>query len=725
MINYIRQALGRVRPHNNVKVPTVFQFSETECGIAALSMMFAYYKFNIPFELLRDKCGSGRDGCKASVLIKVAQDYGFDADAYRIDLDEIKDLAQPVIAFWNFSHYVVINGIGTDRVFINDPAHGAISVSMDAFDKAFTGIIISITPTDKIVKTKNKIKWYVFFIEWLSGFHFEFIFLLICLLSILSCTIFNSALTSIFIDQCIISNNKSLTMYMFCFSIILTILYIGSSIIQKWNQFKICAYAGILKSSLIFSHILKLPLLFYSLRQKSEIISILIRSEVIVNLLFNNATNAVIALITSIMCFIIMLKIDIWLSFFSLVLYILSCISALIFSKINFSYEKSNITALGRLYSHNISSIRNLETIKSCGLENKFLKKWYELFSNKIMNYDRSQKIISMGNSFNKFYNSLSILVILYLGAYRVSNGNISIGNLVAYYSIYLIFSNSLNIMIRALNDSQGAYVSHTRIMDIMNYEKDLRFIPKMDCRIQENNSLLAISCQDLCFSYNINNLPTLNNVNFEIKKGEHIAFVGSTGSGKSTLAKIICGLYPLNKGNLFIFGEPIFAIDSKEFPRIFSYVSQDVNLFSGTIYENITLWGGSDLLIKVKNAIDVACLSEFINEKGLHSKVGENGNNLSGGEKQRIEIARAIVQDTPILILDEATSALDICTETMLINNLRKLDKTIIFVAHRLSTIKHCDKIFVMNSGVITEAGSHHDLIQSRKYYFNLIKDE
>ena len=262
------------------------------------------------------------------------------------------------------------------------------------------------------------------------------------------------------------------------------------------------------------------------------------------------------------------------------------------------------------------------------------------------------------------------------------------------------------------------------RVNDIFCHEKERRFL-------NINNSPLLVqsqpivACKNVDFSYNKMGSPILSDVNIEIYTGQHIAFVGATGSGKSTLAKLICALFQANSGKIEVYGNDISSLSPENIAEYFAYVSQDVSLFSGRIYENLTLWKKNISFSEIQKAIYTANLDEIIASRSLEGKVEENGDNFSGGEKQRLDIARALIQNSHVLVLDEATSALDIQTEKTIIDNLKKMNKTIIFVAHRLSTIQHCDQILVLENGQIVERGRHDQLILNKSYYYDLIQNE
>jgi ATP-binding cassette subfamily C protein len=357
-------------------------------------------------------------------------------------------------------------------------------------------------------------------------------------------------------------------------------------------------------------------------------------------------------------------------------------------------------------------------------LERNVLEKWRDLFTRKISIQDKSNTFTLMNDAIANFFGYLSMITLFMIGGRQVAEGHISTGYLMAYYSLHLFYYDSLTALLQALKDSQTAYLSHIRVNNIFCYDEDNRF-KNNNSTVSEKNLPPLIACSNVDFFYNKNIPATLHNIHLVIKPLQHIAFVGGTGSGKSTLAKLLCALLQTQSGKITVDGRDLDNLSQQDIASLFAYVAQDISLFSGTLYDNLTLWKESVSPHEINTAIQIACLEEVIAKKSLNGQVAENGNNFSGGERQRIDIARALIQNTQVLVLDEATSALDNLTEMKLLANLRKLDKTIIYVAHRLSTIQHCDQNFVMKNGSIIENGNHDELIQIKSHYYRLIQNE
>jgi ATP-binding cassette subfamily C protein len=722
-MRYIPRLFG---PYNGVKTSSILQLAATECGVASLAMIFAYYKANVPIEVLREKCGSSRDGVKATTLIKIAENYGFHAAGYKVELEDIQALTKPVIAFWRFNHYIVVNGVRKNTVFINDPAYGAMTVTLEEFDRSFTGIILDISPTAETLPIKKKSLFRPMVKEWLALYKSELCFVLMCMLVVIGGPLLNSTFSRFFIDYCIIGKNTHWIPAIVIISIISGLIFTRSLLTQKISQFRLTAKASIIKSSQIMLHMLQLPLLFYSLRQKPEIIAVLMRAEVIANILFQSLSSILVSALASCFCLYFLLKLDPVLLGCLIVCSFIFLLVFTILSRLNYSYEQGSVNALGKFYGMTLSSIKNCETIKTCGLEAKTVTRWMSVLMGKIQAQDKSNTLNLVINAMHQSLGSISMFLTLCIGGYRIADGLLSVGNLMAFYALQLYFSAQLLTVFRSLKEMQNANVSYTRIHDMLEYQVDDRF--RRDFPRQNDSAALAtplLQCQDISFHFNKSEPPTLSNIHLEIKRGQHIALVGGTGSGKSTLVKVLSNLYSASAGSIIINGLSISHYPSETLSRLFAYVAQDVTLFSGTLYENLTLWRDDISPDIINAAIYDACLDALVAARGLHVKVDENGSNFSGGERQRIDIARALIQSASILILDEATSSLDIQTEALLIERLRRRHLTILFVAHRLSTIQHCDQILVLEKGQIIERGTHEQLIAQPSHYYRLLQEE
>lgn len=705
-------------------VKPILQFSATECGVASLAMLFSYYHLHISMEVLRERCGASRDGTKASTLIEVAESFGFMGSAYRVELEDIAAIKKPVIAFWRFHHYVVIKGVGKNKIYINDPALGPITVNPSEFDKYFTGIIIDLEPTDRVIPVRRIPTYRPMISAWLSERISAFCFLLTCMLLTIMTPLMNTKLSSVFIDYCIIGQNDNWLPSLAVFATTLGVVLLIALRLQKIVQFRLTMKSSIIKSANIMNHVLKLPLLFFSLRHKPEVVAILMRAEAVASTLFQSLSNALINSIMVLVTFIFLLYADRELTFLIMLQLVLFVCLTRVLTALNYHYGQMGVTHIGKYYNITLSTLKNIETIKTIGAESNSMIRWLHTLYDKISVLDKSVWIFLLLDTSSQSFQSISTVITLCVGGFKVANGALSVGGLMTFYGLQIFLSNQIIAIIHAVKNLQNSMAIESRINDLLHYQTDKRF-HQDQLIMQQHHCNNILSCRSLSFSYNHAALPVLSNINLDILPKQHVAFVGGTGSGKSTLVKILAHLYFPSSGSVLFHGKDYQQGGELEFSAHFAYVSQEVSLFSGTIYDNLTMWRTDVPMSLIDAAICDACLDDLIQQRGLYGKVEEGGCNFSGGERQRLEIARAIIQSPSILVLDEATAALDVVTEETIINQLRTRNVTIIFIAHRLNTVRHCDQIFVMEQGRIVEQGCHEDLILKQSHYHRLLSTD
>lgn len=694
-----KTCFGICLPYNKVKTKTIYQFSQTECGIAALAIILSFYKCYVSLDQLRHQCGTSRDGNNMSTLIKAANTYGFVASAYQVELEDLKKLSEPIIAFWRFSHYIVIDGVGKNKVFINDPSCGRLKISFVEFNKSFTGIILVISPTQHSVVNKPKSIISSMLCKWLWQYRHTLFYLFLCLSIVTVCSILYAKITGVIIDFCIVRHNFYLFPYFIAMVLLINFFDISINLSKKFYQFKLITHASIMKSTQVLAHVLQLPMLYFSLRQKSEIIVLISQIESIIHSLAKNILSMIITSITLIACVILMIKINLILSLVSLSIAIVSCAIFYFFSNINIANENLKNTVSTKLYSYTLTSLSNLETFKCYSYQKSAMLKWRSRLYNKLRVMDKSFILQAILQMFTRLIELLYLNMILILGGYQFINHKISIGSLLCYYLLHLYFCANINMLYQTIKECQSAYVAHLRINDIELHKKDQRFIVKNKDNINDSYSPI-ICARQVSFSYNQDTL--LYDITFDLEKGQHMALLGGTGSGKSTLAKLLSGLYQPTSGLIKIYNQNLVTLSAATISQMIAYVSEDGSLFSASLYDNLTMWRDNISPKLLDQAVYVACLDELINDRGLYTEINEFGGNFSGGERQRIHIARAIIQNTPILILDESMSALDNETRTQLITRLKELDKTIIFISHQLSAVEHCYPLYTLSRGCI-----------------------
>lgn len=704
-----------------MKLAPILQLSSTECGIASLAMICAYYGYHIELDELRNRCGVSRDGVRASVLMQTAESLGLQAAAYRVELDAVATLKIPVIAYWRFNHFIVIKQVRRNKVYINDPASGAAVVSLDEFDKCFTGIILVMKPSAEFKRLPARAKWRPMLRDWLAHRLHALLFVLICMLITLIIPLFNTRMYAVFIDYCLLRQQRAWLPALSMLVLFAAFIMMFAVKLLQESQFRLSMKAGLMQSARMVQHLLKMPLLYFSLRQKAELTALVLRAEAATASLFKSLGTALASVAAALLSLIMMTALDSQLALWLLGILFLYTVPLVIMSKQAAGYEQSNIVAGGRYFSDMLAGIKSAETIKVCGVEVSLISKWQGAMQGKINAQDLTRSLMIKLQLCYQSYNVLSMMFTLGFGAIRVAEGAMTLGGLMAFSSMQLFFTSQLLALQQTIKEWQAADAMQTRMNDLLAAETDTRFSKSALMVFKDKQT--ALRCENLTFHYYSSQRPVLSNINITIPDGDIVGFTGTTGSGKSTLVKVLAHLYAPSIGRIYLYGQHCQQGSAAVLPDFIAYVSQETSLFSGTIYENLTL-GLQDVSDNViQDALYDTCLTELIQVRGLHGRVEEGGSNFSGGERQRLEIARALIQSAKILILDEATSALDAVTEAAIIQHLRSRKITILMIAHRLSTLKDCDCIYVLRDGRLIEQGRHTDLLDNKSHYFALVE--
>lgn len=716
--------------HKVAKVPVIMQMEALECGAAALAMILAYHGKWIPLEKVRKDCGVSRDGSNLRDMVAAANFYGLKTDAYRCGMDDIKTLPLPAIIHWNFNHFVVLNGFKKNKAVINDPARGNIEVSIEEFDRSFTGVIVCFEKKDDFVPGGKQKSIMTFAKKRLKGTLVPFIFVVLTGLLLTFIGIVNPVFTRVFIDRILTRENPEWLLPVISAMTILILFQIIVQVINIIYMLKIRGKLAIVANSIFIWHVLRLPMHFFSQRQIGDIAMRQSSNEGIAETLINSLAPILLNLIMLIFYFFMVINISWQLTLLGLAAVIINMFLSNYISKKRINITRAQLRDAGKLASSTVSGIEMIETIKSAGAENGFFEKWsgYQASVNSsIVKFSKLNEYLGAVPGIVQGFANMAVLLI---GAMFIIQGTEGFTP-----GILLMFQGYLGKFIEPLDSfrnigqkMQEMRTGMERIEDVMNYEPDINYT---DSEIDENIEYTKLTgnmeMKDVTFGYKPLGEPLIENFNLTLKPGSRVAFVGASGCGKSTLAKLISGLYKPWSGQITFDGKSIEDIKREVFTSSIAVVDQDVVLFEDTISANIRMWDNSiedhDMIMAAKDAQ----IHEDIMKKegGYNHKVLEGGKNFSGGQRQRIEIARTLAKDPTIIILDEATSALDAKTEHEVINSITDRGVTCIIVAHRLSTIRDCDEIIVLDKGKVVERGTHDELFKNNGIYKKLITTE
>ncbi len=712
------------------KVPVVMQMEALECGAAALDMILAYHGKWVPLEKVRADCGVSRDGSNLRDMAAAANFYGLKVDAYRCGLDDVKSFPVPAIIHWNFNHFVVLNGFKKDKAVINDPARGTVEVSMDEFDRSFTGVIVCFEKTEKFIADGKQKSVMEFAKKRLKGTLVPFIFVILTGLLVTFIGIINPVFTRVFMDKILTGENPDWLIPVISGMAILIVFQIIVQAINIVYMLKIKGKLSIVANSIFMWHVLRLPMHFFSQRQIGDISMRQTSNESIADTLIQSLAPIVLNVIMLVFYFFMVVNISWQLTLLGLTAVIINMFLANYISQKRINITRVQIRDAGKLASTTVSGIEMIETIKSAGAENGFFEKWAGYQASVNSSIVRFLKVNEYIGSIPDILQGFTNMAILLIGAVFIMQGTNGFTP-----GILMMFQGYLGKFIEPLESFRGIgqqlqemRTSMERIEDVMNYEPDVDYKDSdFDENIEYTKLTGEVEIDNISFGYKPLGEPLIKDFNLKLKPGSRVAFVGASGCGKSTLAKLISGLYTPWSGEIKFDGQPIKKIKREVFTSSVAVVDQDVILFEDTIAANIKMWDDSIEDSSMIMAAKDAQIHEDIMKKdgGYNHKVLEGGKNFSGGQRQRIEIARTLAQDPTIIILDEATSALDAKTEHDVIESITDRGVTCIIVAHRLSTIRDCDEIIVLDKGKVVERGTHEELFKNNGAYVKLITTE
>lgn len=713
-----------------VKVPTVLQMESVECGAAALSIILGHHGKFVPLEKLRIACGVSRDGLKATNIIKAAKEFGLEAKGYSKSIEKLMQIQTPSIIFWNFNHFLVLEGFTKKKVYLSDPAQGRYQVTHDEFDEAYTGVVLTFNPGEKFEKGNEKRGLMSSLAARISNSKLSIIYLILASLFLVIPGLVIPSFIKIFIDKYLINGYSGFVMPLLL--IMGGVLIVNSVLvyIQQYYLLKLETKLALTTSSKFLWHVFHLPIVFFTQRYSGEIGNRVSLNDKVAKLLSGDLANAVLNIIVVIFYAFLMFSYDIPLTLIGI---FMAGINVMVLRYVSTARKDGNrrlSNENGKLLGTTTSGISMIETLKASGRENDFFTNWVGYLA-KVMNAQQELGWLTIRlNAIPPLVTSLTTTFILGVGALRIMDGEMTLGALVAFTYLMSNFISPVNQLI-----SVGAMLHETesdmnRIDDVINYEVDDQFKEvqngKPIVKTEMDNKLVGyFEMKNVTFGYNTTLPALIENFNLKLKPGNRVALVGGSGSGKSTVAKIASGLHKPWNGEILLDGKNREEIPRNIITESLAVIDQDVLIFNGTIKENISFWDTtiSDKSI-IQSARDAAIHDVIASRSDAYdSSVLEGGSNFSGGQRQRLEIARALATNPSILVMDEATSALDPTAEKVVMDNIKKRGCTCLIVAHRLSTIIDCDEIIVMEYGKIVERGTHHELMKKNGAYSKLIE--
>ena len=710
-------------------MPVIMQMEALECGAACLAMVLAYYQKWVPLEQVRLDCGVSRDGSNMKNVYLAAQQYGLEVHGYRMELEGLKkEVSFPCIIHWEFNHFVVLDGFKGNRAVINDPARGVVQVPMERFDESFTGLVLTFAPGEGFVPAGKRKSMTDYARKRLKGAAPAVVFVVLVSLISYLFGIIRPVMSRIFFDR-LLTGRAPDWLYPFLGVMIALAVF---EIVVQWAQtvynLKIDGKMAIEGNASYMWKVLKLPMAFFSQRMIGDILQRKSANASIAETLVQ--TVAPLALNTVMMVFYlaVMLRYSALMTLVGVASLLLNLFVARYLSEKRVNLTRVQMRDEGKLASATLAGISMAETIKAAGAEGGFFRKWsgYQAAVNK-----QQVKFAALNARVGlipEFITTASNYLVLFLGVRLAMDGRFTLGMIVTFQGLLSSFMDPAMTLVEAGQTIQEMRTEMERVEDIMGYPDDpaLKYGPETE---PADYAKLKgeVELKDVTFGYSRLGKPTVSHFSLHLKPGQRVAIVGPSGCGKSTVSKLITGLYQPWEGEILFDGKPAQTIPRSVFTGSVAMVDQDIVLFEDTIANNIRMWDTSIADFEVILAARDAQIHDDILQRpgGYQGRLTENGKDLSGGQRQRLEIARVLAQDPSIIILDEATSALDAKTEYELVKAVKDRGISCIVVAHRLSTIRDCDEIIVLDKGQVVERGTHEALYARGGAYAELVTSE
>jgi NHLM bacteriocin system ABC transporter peptidase/ATP-binding protein/NHLM bacteriocin system ABC transporter ATP-binding protein len=706
----------RVQPP--VKTPTVLQMEAAECGAAALAIVLEYHGRYVPLDVLRDDCGVSRDGSNALYVREAAKKYGLEVKAFRKPAEGLRNRVPPFIVFWQRNHFLVIEGFSPGRVHINDPSVGRRTISDEEFRRGYSEMAMTFVKGPDFQTRGRRPSALRGLIRRLSSSKRALGFVILAGLALVVPNLVTAAFQRVFIDEILVAGHRG-WLRPLLFAMLLTAgVRFAAVALQKVHLTRMEIKLALSESLPFLWHVLRLPVSFFQHRYTGDIVSRTESAGRVANLISGELATTAVSLLTLVFYIGVMLPYDPFLTIVGVAISGLNLVALRWFNRVRIDHGRAIQQIRGRLVASVMWAIQIIESVKATGSESSLLVR-LAADQARMINADQSVGIYNaLLIVIPPFLSSVTSVLILGLGGGQVVLGSLSIGTLVAFQALLVGFNQPFHDLARLGGDLQDLRGDLDRIDDVRHRAVDPAFAakPRVEVTVSRPRRLSGhLEFRKVTFGYNRTvDEPLLKEFSLVARPGARIALVGSSGSGKSTIGRLAAGLYQPWSGEILYDGRPIAEIPHEILVNSTAMVDAEICLFEGTIRDNLTLWDDmvpADRLVQA--CVDAAIHRDILKRRGGYdAPVAEQARNFSGGQRQRLQIARALSRDPNLLILDEATSALDPKTERMVDDNLRRRGMTCLIIAHRLTTIRDCDEIIVLAGGRVAQRGTHEDLI-------------
>ncbi|MFJ3246779.1 NHLP family bacteriocin export ABC transporter peptidase/permease/ATPase subunit [Streptomyces sp. NPDC086782] len=729
-----RRAARPARPDprtrgRNVRTPTVLQMEAVECGAASLAMVLGHHGRHVPLEELRIACGVSRDGSRASNLLKAARGYGLTAKGMQMDTAALAGVKAPAVLFWEFNHYVVYDGmgrrLGRRGVYVNDPGKGRRFVPMEDFDTSYTGVVLVMEPGEDFEKGGRKPGVLGALPARMRGTAGTMPAAVLASLLLVAVGAAVPALSRTYIDTYLIGGRTSLLGVLFASMGACVLLTVVLTWLQQANLLHGRLISSTLAGARFLRHLLRLPVTFFAQRAPADLVQRLASNDQVAETLARDLAAAGVDAVVVVLYALLLYTYDPQLTFVGIGVALLNVVAMRVVVRLRATRTAKLRADNARLTNTAYTGLQLIETMKATGGEDGYFRKWAGQHAATLEEQQRLGVPTAWLSVVAPALATLNSALILWIGGMRAVEGHISVGLLVAFQALVTRFTAPLTRLNGVAGRIQDFAADVARLKDVENFQADPLYTrPRGGDSTRRLHG--HVELENLTFGYSPLDKPLLTGFDLTVGPGRQVALVGGSGSGKSTVSRLISGLYTPWDGVIRIDGQRLEDIPRGALAASVSFVDQDVFLFEGTVRDNVALWDPSIPDDAVVEALRDAALYEVVTRRpgGIHSRVEQDGRNFSGGQRQRLEIARALVRRPSILVLDEVTSALDAETEQTVMDNLRRRGCACVVIAHRLSTVRDSDEIVVLQHGTVVERGRHGELMAHGGAYAALVRE-
>ncbi len=701
-----------------------------ECGAASLAIILAHFNRWVPLEELRIACGVSRDGSKASNVVKAARSYGLLAKGFKKEPAELRHLQGPMIIHWNFCHFLVLEGIRKGRVYLNDPGNGPLIMTEEELDEAFTGVVLTFEPGPDFKPGGEPPRLLGSLQKRLVAVRAALVFVFLAGLALVLPGLVVPVFSKLFIDRILLEGRHDWLQPLLLGMGLTAILTGALTWLQQAYLLRLETKMAVSSSSRFLWHVLRLPVEFFNQRFHGDISNRVGINDRVAQLLSRELATNVLGMMVIAFFAVLMAQYDPLLTLVGVAIVSVNMLALRFVSRRRVDRSTRLLQDQGKLYGTAVGGLQMIETIKATGGEVALFSRWAGYQAKVVNTRQELERYTQLLDTVPPLLAALNSAIVLGVGGLRVMNGVLSLGGLVAFQALMASFAAPVSRLVNLGGRLQAVEGDMARLDDVLRYPTDEHEgeaagePPPADFPVKLSGRL---ELSGLSFGYSRLDPPLIESLSLTLRPGARVALVGGSGSGKSTISKLVTGIYKPWEGEILFDGQRREEIPQSVMTNSMAFVDQNIFLFEGSVRENLTLWDATVPLAVIVAAAKDACIHDDIAARpgGYDSKVHEAGSNWSGGQRQRLEIARALVNRPALLVLDEATSALDPVTESLIDENLRRRGCTCLIVAHRLSTIRDADEILVLDKGKVAQRGTHDELKAVAGPYAQLISME